>query len=146
MEIKIIIDRNVIEEYRKYYFEKYPKRKKFPIKKPIPPSLNTWMIMKRFRMNHEKQVWKEFGKWLVFYYKYNDLKIEFCKITIEYFFDSKRRHDADNYTPKNLFDSFTSSGLLVDDDFNHVESLTIKGNYSKENPRTEITISYVDII
>ena len=130
----------------KYYFEKYPKRKKFPIKKPIPPSLNTWMIMKRFQMNHEKQVWKEFGKWLVFYYKYNDLKIEFCKITIEYFFDSKRRHDADNYTPKNLFDSFTSSGLLVDDDFNHVESLTIKGNYSKENPRTEITISYVDII
>ena len=61
---------------------------------------------------------------------------------IEYFFDSKRRHDADNFTPKNLFDSFTSSGLLIDDDVNHVESLTIKGNYSKENPRTEIRIVY----
>lgn len=145
MEIKIVIDKNVIEEYRKYYFEKYPKRKKFPIKKPIPPSLNSWMVMRRFQMNHEKQVWKEFGEWLVFYYGYNNLKIEFCKIVIEYYFDSKRRHDADNYTPKNLFDSFTSSGLLVDDDFNHVESLTIKGNYSKENPRTEITIKYTEI-
>lgn len=145
MEIKIIIDNAALEEYKRYYFDKYPRRKKFPIKKPIPPSLNAWMIMKRFQMNHEKQVWKEFGEWLVDHYKYRNLKIEFCKITIEYFFDSKRKRDADNYTPKNLFDSFTSSGLLIDDDFNHVESLTIKGNYSKENPRTEITISYMKI-
>ena len=142
MEIKIVIDNNVLDEYRKYYFDKYPKRRKLPIKKPIPPSLNTWMIMRRFEMNFQKQSWKEFGEWLVEYYGYSNMKIDKCKITIEYFFDSKRRHDADNYTPKNLFDSFTVSGLLIDDDFNHVESLTIKGNYSKENPRTEIVLEY----
>ncbi len=140
MEYIIVIDKEVIGKYNEYYFNKYPKRKKVPITKPIPPSLNTWMVMRRFQMNHLKQVWKEFGVWLVDFYGYKDLNIEKCKIEIEYFFDSKRRHDADNYTPKNLFDSFTSSGFLVDDDFNHVESLTIRGNYSKENPRTEIRV------
>jgi len=141
-EILISIDNNVIEKYLKEYFKKYPKRKKRPIEKSIPPSLNAWMVMPRFQMNNQKQNWKEFGEWLVRYYGYENKKIEKCKIIIEYFFNSKRRHDADNYTPKNLFDSFTSSGLLIDDDFNHVESLTIKGNYSKENPRTEIRIVY----
>lgn len=142
MEIKITIDNDILKKYTEYYFNKYPKRRNIPIKKTIPPSLNTWMVMRRFQMNHSKQVWKEFGIWLVYFYKYENLKIDKCKITIEYFFDSKRRHDADNYTPKNLFDSFTVSGLLIDDDFNHVESLTIKGNYSKDNPRTEIVFKY----
>jgi hypothetical protein len=141
-EIKLVIDDEVLKKYNKYYFNKYPKRRKFPIEKPIPPSLNVWMVMPRFQMNGQKQVWKEFGEWLVKYNKLENKKIDKCQIIIEYFFDSKRRHDADNYTPKNLFDSFTVSGLLVDDDFNHVESLTIKGNYSKENSRTEIVIRY----
>lgn len=138
MEYKLVIDNNALEEYNKYYFEKYPKRRVVPIKKPIPPSLNVWMVMPRFKMNSQKQSWKDFGVWLVGYYGLENKKIEKCNIVIEYFFDSRRRHDADNYTPKNLFDSFTQAGLLVDDDFNHVESLTIKGNYSKENPRVEI--------
>lgn len=142
MEIKIIIDKNILEKYKEYYFGKYSRRKVFPIKNSIPPSLNQWMIMRRFQMNAQKQAWKEFGEWLVDYYNLRDKKIEKCRIKIEYFFDSKRKHDADNYTPKNLFDSFTVSGLLVDDDFNHVESLTIRGNYSKDNPRTEIVFIY----
>lgn len=142
METKIVIDKVAMDEYCKYYFKKYPQRKKKPIDKTIPPSLNQWMVMRRFQMNHQKQIWKEFGEWLVDYNGLRDKKIERCSIFIEYFFDSKRKHDADNYTPKNLFDSFTVSGLLVDDDFGHVESLTIKGNYSKENPRTEITFIY----
>jgi hypothetical protein len=141
-EIKIVIDNDILNKYYDWYFKEYPRRKKRNILKPIPPSLNTWMIMPRFKMNTQKQAWKDFGRWLVKYYGYENKKINKCKIIIEYFFDSKRRHDADNYTPKNLFDSFTVSGLLIDDDFSHVESLTIKGNYSKDNPRTEILFVY----
>lgn len=141
-EIKIIIDKDIIDKYNQYYFSKYPQRRKPPIESPIPPSLNQWMVMKRFQMNHQKQVWKDFGEWLVKTNGLENKKLEKCHIVIEYFFNSKRRHDADNYTPKNLFDSFTVSGLLIDDDFSHVESLTIKGNYSKENSRTEITFIY----
>lgn len=141
-QILLIIDNDTIQKYNQYYFKKYPKRKKEPIAKPIPPSLNQWMVMPRHQMNNEKQKWKEFGEWLIEYYGYKDMKIEKCNITITYYFDSKRRHDADNYTPKNLFDSFTSSGLLVDDDFDHVQSLTIKGDYCKDNPRTVFCIEY----
>ena len=141
-KLKIVIDNKSIELYEKYYFKKYPKRKKFPIKSPIPPSLNQWMVMKRYQMNHLKQVWKEFGNWMVKQNKLENKKLDKCRIVVEYFFGDKRKRDADNYTPKNLFDSFTVSGLLIDDDFNHVQSLTIKANYCKENPRTEITFIY----
>jgi len=141
-EIKIIIDNNIIEKYYDWYFKKYSKRKKRNIVSPIPPSLNAWMIMPRFQMNAQKQAWKEFGNWIVEYYNLENKKLNRCKIIIEYFFGTKHHRDADNFTPKNLFDSFTASGLLVDDDFDHVESLTIKGNYSKENPRTEILFIY----
>lgn len=141
-EIKIVINKELLSKYYEYYFDKYPKRKKIIIDSPIPPSLNEWMIMPRFKMNAQKQAWKEFGSWVVKYYNLENRKLDKCKIVIEYFFGTKHRHDADNFTPKNLFDSFTVSGLLVDDDFNHVESLTIKGNYSKEDPRTEITFIY----
>jgi Holliday junction resolvase RusA-like endonuclease len=138
-KIKLIIDHDVLEKYYKYYFKKYPRRRNKPIENPIPPSLNSWMIMPRFKMNSQKQAWKEFGDWLVRYNGLGDKKIAKCRVVIEYFFPDRRKRDADNYTPKNLFDSFTVSGLLIDDDFNHIESLTIKGNYSKEHPRTEIT-------
>ena len=140
--IKIVIDKEIIDKYYDWYFVEYPRRKKRAIENPIPPSLNDWMIMPRFKMNAQKQAWKDFGSWLVRYNHLENKKLEKCNIIIEYFFGNKRKHDSDNYTPKNLFDSFTSSGLLVDDDFNHVESLTIIGNYSKDNPRTEISFNY----
>jgi hypothetical protein len=141
-EIKIIIDNNVIEKYYDEYFAKYPRRRKRDIDSPIPPSLNAWMIMPRFKMNAQKQAWKDFGAWLVRYNGLENRKIDKCKIIIEYYFGTKHRRDADNYTPKNLFDSFAISGLIVDDDFNHVESLTIKGNYSKNEPKTVISFIY----
>jgi len=137
-----VIDNDVLDKYHEHYFRLYPKRKVKPIPKPIPPSLNHWMILPRPQMNGEKQKWKNFGEWLVKYYGYENMKIDKCNIIITYYFDSKRRHDADNYTPKNLFDSFTSSGMLIDDDFNHVQSLTIKGDYCKGNPSTVIVIEY----
>ena len=75
MKIKIVIDKDILDKYEKYYFEKYPKRRVFPIKKPIPPSLNQWMVMRRFQMNHQKQAWKEFGEWLVKHNGYENKKI-----------------------------------------------------------------------
>ena len=61
-------------------------------------------------------------------------------IIITVFFDTKRRHDVDNQVPKFLLDSFTESGFIIDDDENHLHSLTLKTGYDKDNPRTEIEI------
>ena len=145
-KLKIEITKQTLEDYNKYYFKKYPKRKKEPIPKPIPPSLNQWMVMIRPQMNNEKQKWKDFGIWLIEQYGYQDMQIEKCKITFKYYFPTKLRRDADNYTPKNLFDAFTASGMLVDDDFKHIEMLSICGGYDKENPRTEILIEIMEEI
>jgi hypothetical protein len=86
-EIKIVIDNDILNKYYDWYFKEYPRRKKRNILKPIPPSLNTWMIMPRFKMNTQKQAWKDFGRWLVKYYGYENKKINKCKIIIEYFFN-----------------------------------------------------------
>ena len=139
-DIKLTINQNELEDYYKYYFGKYPRRSVKPIKKPIPPSLNQWMIMKRPQMNGEKQKWKEFIVWLAHKYNLQDKQIDNAEIIFTYYFPTKHRHDADNYTPKFAMDGLTESGLLVDDDFEHIRTLTICGGYDKENPRTEILI------
>lgn len=95
-------------------------------------------------MNHQKQIWKEFGEWLVDYNGLAGINIERCRIIIEYFFGDKRKRDLDNYSPKYLFDAFTSVGLLVDDDYTHIESLLIKAGVDKDNPRMQITISLLE--
>lgn len=100
--------------------------------------------MKRPQMNGEKQKWKDFIVWLINEYNLQDKKIQKAIVTFTYFFPTKHRHDADNYTPKNIMDGFTESGLLIDDDFNHIQMLCIKGGYDKENPRTEIEIQCLD--
>ncbi len=138
--IKLIINQDELDDYHEYYFKKYPKRQVKPIKKPIPYSLNQWMIMPRSQMNSEKQKWKDFIVWLVNKYNLQNRKIDNAEITFIYYFPTKHRHDADNYTPKFAMDGLTESGLLVDDDFEHIKTLTICGGYDKENPRTEIHI------
>jgi hypothetical protein len=99
----LVIDNQSLEEYNKYYFTKYPKRKVPPIKNPIPPSLNQWMVMKRPQMNNEKQKWKEFIMWLVNKYNLQNQQIDNATITFTYYFKTRIRHDADNYTPKNIW-------------------------------------------
>jgi Holliday junction resolvase RusA-like endonuclease len=146
----ITIDIPTMKKYETYYFKKYPKRKVFPfasrktgVINPIPPSLNQWMIMKRPQMNNVKQQWTEFIVWLIDYHSMTNQKINRAKITFTYYFKDKRRRDADNYTPKNLMDGFTESGLIIDDNFEHIEMLCIKGGYDKNNPRVEILIEEV---
>lgn len=139
----LMIDSETLVKYNRYYFNEYPKRKKEPIQSTIPPSLNQWMIMPRMQMNATKQKWKEFGIWLVNFYGCTNLKIEKARVTYIYYFPTRARHDADNYNCKFLGDALVQSGMLVDDDFKHIE-VTYRGFYSKENPRTEIIIEPID--
>lgn len=141
-EIKLIIDNNVLEKYNKYYFAKYPKRKKIPIDKPTHPSINKWMIMKRPQMNDLKQKWKDFIIWFVEENKLTNKKIEQCEMTFVSYFKTKIRKDCDNTVPKFILDGIAESGLIIDDDSLHLTSLTLKCGYDKEWPRTEIFIYY----
>ena len=142
--IKIIIDNQILEEYYLWYFNEYPRRKVKPIEKPIPPSLNRFVAMKRMQQNSVKQKYKEFSVWLANYYKIANLNLKKALIIFEFFFPDKRRRDFDNLmlTPKFIDDGFVESNVFGDDngEILKIEFETFK--YDKENPRVEITLVY----
>lgn len=139
-EIKMVLDQSVIEKYNTYYFKKYPRRHKAPIDKPQHPSINVWMIMQRPAMNNLKQAWKEFICWWVKELGYDNMQIDNFEATFITYMPTKRRSDPDNFSPKFINDGLVESGMLVDDDGRHMKSLTLKTDYDKDHPRTEIYI------
>ncbi len=142
MEIKIVINEEILNKYKDFYFLKYPKRRVFPIKKAIPPSFNYFTSIKRIVQNSLKQQYKEFSIWLANYYNIADLNINKAKITYTFFFKDHRRRDFDNLllTPKLINDGFVEAKVLTDD---NGESLSIEFmpfEYDKENPRVEMIL------
>lgn len=145
MKYTITFDNKLLEEYTADYFIKYPRRHKPPIANPLHPSINTWFIMKRPQMNDLKQKWSEFTKWIVEKHGFENLHIQKARITFIYYFKTKARHDADNLTPKFVMDGFTECGLIEDDDFSHIETLTIaSGGHCKEDPKMVVEIETID--
>lgn len=141
--LKLVLDYEVLNRYNAYYFKQYPRRKKVPIERPLHPSINTWMILRRPEMNNLKQTWKEFCQWWINDLGYQDYKLDKYEMTFITYMPTKRRSDPDNMSPKFIMDGFTESGFIVDDDGLHLKALTLKTDYDKENPRTEI---YVKIL
>lgn len=62
-----------------------------------------------------------------------------ARVEIVYYFPTRSRHDADNYAGKFLLDGLTKAGVIVDDDLKHITT-TVRGEYDKDFPRTEIEI------
>ena len=139
-ELKLVIDNDVLDKYNAYYFSKHPKAKKKPIEKPTIPSLNTWIILPRIQMNALKQKHKDFIIWVIRYYGYENMKLENFEMEFTVYMPTKRRSDNDNFIPKFWLDGFTESGFIVDDDGQHLKSLTLRTGYDKNNPRTEIEV------
>lgn len=143
--IKLVFDSDVILEYTNHYFSLHPKAKKPPIKQPYHESINTWMIMRRPAMNALKGKWKNFMVWFVEREGYTNLHIDQCEMTFKTYFQNHRRHDPDNSTPKFLLDGMVESGMIVDDDMEHIKMLSLICGIDTERPRTEITISKIRI-
>lgn len=143
-EIKIVIDKDIIEEYYKYYFDKYPKRKVKPIESPIPPSLNRFVAMKRMQQNNVKQKYKEFAEWLASYYKIANLNLVSATMVFKFYFPDRRRRDFDNLmlTPKFLNDGFVNVRVLKDDSGDILKIRFENFEYDPKNSRVEITFIY----
>ena len=143
-DIKLIIDHETLRKYSDYYFTQHPKARKQPIKQPYHESINTWMIMKRPAMNGLKQKWKDFIKWFVDEQGYSNLRIERCEMSQTIYFPTHRRHDVDNSVPKFILDGLVESGMIVDDDSEHIKLLTMRCLIDTEHPRTELLIHIID--
>ena len=140
----ITIDEETLDKYATHYFELHPKARKRPINKPHHPSINTWMIMPRPQMNGEKQKWKDFIVWLVEQYGYTNLQLDLYEMYVKVYMPTKRRSDPDNQSPKFILDGLVESGMLVDDDGEHMKRISISTRYDKHHPRTEIEIWVID--
>ena len=142
--IELTIDNDTLRRYEEYYFSIHKRAKKKPIPHPYHESINTWMIMKRPAMNALKQRWKDFIIWYIEDQGYTNLRIEKCEMTYKVFYQTHRRHDVDNMTPKFIQDGFVESGFVVDDDSEHIRSLTLTCDVDEKRPRTEITIKILE--
>ena len=144
-DIKLIIDNVALLEYENYYFNLRPKARKKPLDAPYHPSINKWMIMKRPMMNALKQKLRDFMVWFIKYSGYENLNIQECCMEFTTYFKTRIRHDVDNTVPKFFLDGMVDGGFIVDDNSNHLKSLTLKCSYDKYNPRTEIFINKIKL-
>ena len=143
-KIELIIDQKIIDEYNDAYFRQYPRRKKKPIVKPIPPSLNRFIAMKRMQQNSTKQKYKEFSCWLANYFNIANLNLGKAKIIFTFYFPDHRRRDFDNLmlTPKFLDDGWILSKTLKDDNGENLMLEFREFRYDAKNPRLVIEIEY----
>lgn len=142
-DIRLVIDKSVMERYYDVYFEIHPRAQKIPLPYPYHESINKWMILKRPMMNALKQKWKDFIVWFVTEQGYANLRIAKCDIEFDTYYSTNRRHDTDNSCPKFIIDGLCESGMLVDDSSNHVASLLLRCFVDMDRPRTEILIKNI---
>jgi len=142
--ILITLDKNTLDEYNKYYFAKYPRRKVAPIKKPIPPSLNEYISMIRMAQNTLKGKYKEFSIWLAEHYKINNLSLDNATITYTFYFKTHIRHDFDNLmlTPKLINDGLVEAKVFKDDCGEFLKLEFNPFQYDKTNPRVTMLLEY----
>ena len=101
------------------------------------------MIMKRPMMNAVKQKWKDFIVWLIDSKGYSNLHIDKCEILQTVYYPNNRRHDIDNSVPKFILDGLVESGMIVDDDSDHITKLTLRCDVDLQSPRTEIFVKII---
>ena len=105
----------------------------------IPPSLNRFAGRQNVHEYRKlKQEWTMLVKLCC--RKTPDKPLERATVTITYFFPDRRRRDPDNFAGKLLMDGLTAAGVIKDDSFACVD-LVLKGDYDKQNPRTEIEVT-----
>ena len=86
-QIKLVINNDILNKYYKYFLKKVPKKKKETYRKDLSLlRLINWMVMPRFQMNNQKQIWKEVWGMVSFCYGYQNMRIDKCNITIIYLF------------------------------------------------------------
>lgn len=145
-EIILTINQDKVDEYERYYFFRYPKRKKRPLEKPFPPNLNKFILWKRPQQNAIKQIWKEFIGFIAL--EYDNLEITNCEIHFDFTFKDKRRRDLDNYlstSAKLIIDGLTQAdgnNMIVDDSYTNIKKISASAKYEKGIEELKIIIKY----
>ena len=112
-------------------------RKKYIIPE-IPPSLNKYKGRSNvWQYRKDKAEWEQ--KVAVYCLPRPKKPIPKSVLTLTYFFKTRIRHDPNNYDGQFITDGLVKAGIIEDDSFDNIE-LLLRGDYDKDNPRTEIEI------
>lgn len=112
-----------------------PRKKKLYVESVMCRSLNKMLVIQnRVVQNTYKQAYKDYGKYIVEEIcGLKDLGIISADLEIKFTFATRVRHDLDNYMGgvKELMDSFTDSGLIVEDNYFIIHSIKATAEYEK---------------
>lgn len=103
----------------------------------VHPSINVWHGWHFMKYAKEKQRWMEMVGWLCKGKKKFVGKVEIEVVT---YFETKRKHDLDNYAPKFILDPIVRSGVIEDDNSEIITKLSTVFKYDAIHPRTEVII------
>ena len=104
----------------------------------IPPSNNKFIGRNaRWQYQAEKKRWADLIAFLC--RSKPPAPIPKAKVTLDYYFGNRIRHDPDNYSGKMVLDGLVKSSIIQDDSFSCIQ-LRLNGHYDKNYPRTEITV------
>ena len=154
----IVIDREVIAEYGKYYFSlpENSKKRKFyfmnnwKTKKKKPKllyctlSLNDLLPMNSQMYGNLKNQWKMLGLWLAKKNNVGNLQLTNCVVDVIWYQETRAHRDFDNQYGglKLLLDPLlVGSGFFIDDDSRHMSVLIGDLRYDKEHPRMVLRIT-----
>lgn len=132
--IEIVFDKEGLDNYLRHYFKINPRCRKIPIEKPMVRSLNQMLVItNRMVQNGHKQNYKKYAEFIVEEQGYDMIGITSTDLEVHFTFPTKIRHDLDNYLGgcKEIMDSYSSCGLIIDDDYKHVQSMKATASYEK---------------
>lgn len=132
--IEIEFNEDNLSRFLKEYYKTHRKGKKTIIESPIARSMNKIItITNRIVQNTRKQNRGEYVKFVLRELGLEKLGINETDLKVEFVFPTKVRHDLDNVTAglKEYLDSFTDLGVITDDDYLHIKSITSCARYEK---------------
>ena len=132
--VKVEFNENNLYDFLKEYYKTHKKGKKLIIDSPIARSMNKIITTtNRIVQNNHKQNRGEYVKFVIRKMGIEKLGIDETNLKIEFVFPTKIRHDLDNVMAgvKEYLDSFTELGVITDDDYLHIKSITSSARYEK---------------
>lgn len=133
-EIIIEFTEDNLDKFLKEYYKTHRKGKKTIIESPIAMSLNKLLVItNRIIQNNHKHYRGDYAKFVIKELGLERLGIDSCDLKIEFVFKDRTRRDLDNFGAgvKHYMDSFTELGVITDDDYLHIKSITSCARYEK---------------
>lgn len=143
-ELVIEITQELVDEFNKYYKKTNPRTKKEAISSPLCPTLNKFTTMVRMAQNDSKQKYKKFMMYILEKNNIEKLMLEECEMCYIVTYPTLTRRDLDNAALNSKYygDAMVEFGLLKDDSYFQIKSLSFMAKYEKTITKLEIVIKY----